>query len=101
MDFFIVLKRHTPHYIRMTFRKLLLYSSGVHLKRKAVAFETSCVYAVVYVFFLIRWKSFLLNSDVLQVSPLSRNSMVNFAHSYGRTEDIAKPYCSTTSIIIH
>ena len=42
---YIALKTHA-HCIHTTFRKLLLY---VHL-RKIVAFETSCVCSVVYVF---------------------------------------------------
>ena len=40
----------------MAFRKLLFHSSAVHLRRKAVAFEKSCVYGVVSLF-LMRWKN--------------------------------------------
>jgi len=59
--FSVVLNTHThthTHYIYIhrTFRKLLPPSSGksVHLRKKGVSFETSCVYGVVW--FLKRCK---------------------------------------------
>jgi hypothetical protein len=64
MTFSIILKTRTPHYIHTAFRELLLLAVSkrlcVHMRKKAVVVEMSCVYSVMYVF-LRRWnKSFYL-----------------------------------------
>jgi len=48
------------------------------LPQKAVGFETAYVYCVVYVLFKTTKCALLLTSDVVQVAPLSSNSMVNY-----------------------
>jgi hypothetical protein len=48
------------------------------LPQKAVDFEKSCVYCVVYVFFKTTKYVLILTSDVVQVAPLSRYSLLMF-----------------------
>jgi len=49
----------------------------VHPRKKAVAFETSCVYSVVYVYKKTE-KVLLLTSDILQLLKMFRRWHVNF-----------------------
>ena len=57
------------------FRKLLLFSSSEHFRKRAVAFETSLMCIVWCVVLYDNGKSYL-STDGLQFAPLSRNSMV-------------------------
>jgi len=97
----IVLITHITHYIHTTFRNLLPSSSCEHivpciicvsvlserlcvqLRKKAGAFETFCVYSVLYVFCNTMEEVLLLASDVLeeQIGPEIKSTTDNGTQS--------------------